>query len=98
MSRGCIFDSDRKIVQNWLKPSPNNAFEVGIRLGSMARAFGARAPLDDIAHRILYDCMRSYIHADSQLVVVKHSGGRSDSLDLEYFCWIQDGIDTVLYE
>jgi hypothetical protein len=61
------------------------------------KGFRVRAPLDDIVHRILYHCMWSYLHDDSQLVFVKYSGGLCDLLDLEYVCWVQGGIDTVLY-
>jgi hypothetical protein len=76
-----------------------DGYGIGVSLGFMARRFGARAPVCDIAHQILTECAK-YLHVDhnAQSVCVSYWDGHKKTLDFEHFYWIDRGIDESLFE
>ncbi|EEU34875.1 uncharacterized protein NECHADRAFT_88376 [Fusarium vanettenii 77-13-4] len=75
----------------------SGSWEVGIYLASFARTFGARAPLDWIAHRLFYDCVHTTI-VDDDVVRVNYLDERPKCVNFDFFCELDDGVDTVLYD
>jgi len=66
MERYCKYSNNKRqlppayllrqdIAKHILDPA-NGGYNIGMSLGSMARCFGARAPVRDIAHHILSEC------------------------------------------
>jgi len=108
MERYCEYSNNRKqlpsayllrqdIAKNILDPS-NGGYDIGMSLGFMARCFGARALVCDIAHKILFECTRTVrINDDAQYVYV-YMNGHETILDFEHFFWIDKGIDEALIE
>ncbi|KIW21902.1 uncharacterized protein PV07_12688 [Cladophialophora immunda] len=72
-------------------------WEIGITLGSFARKFGARAPLDWISHQLFHDCVRTTIVRDD-VVRLEYLDRDTEMVDFQFFCDLDDGIDTTLYE
>jgi hypothetical protein len=70
-------------------------WEIGITLGFFARKFGARAPLNWISHQLFYDCVRAKI-VDDDVVRLNYAYGHSEIVDFQFFCDLDDGIDTSL--
>jgi len=88
----------QKIAEHILGPS-NSGYDVGLSLGFMARHFGARASVCDIAHQILSECIRIlYIDYEAQYVRVSYWKGHETTLDFEHLCWIDKGINEALVE
>lgn len=95
MERYCEYSNNRKqlpsayllrqdIAKNVLDPS-NDGYDIGMSLGFMARCFGARALVCDIAHKILFECTRiARIDDDAQYVYV-YINGHETILDVEHF-------------
>lgn len=75
----------------------SGSWEVGVYLASFARTFGARAPLDWIAHTLFYDCIHTTI-VDDDVVRVNYLDGRPECVNFDFFCELDDGVDTVLYD
>ena len=91
-------DLRHQIARDKLDPS-NDGFGIGISLGHMAKCFGARAPVYDIAHDILADCSWILLlDHDLQTVRVSYWLGHEAHLDFEHFYWIENGIDTSIME
>ena len=68
-------------------------------LGFVARYFGARAPVREIAHRILSECTRiRYVNHRAQNVRVSYWHGHETTLDFEHFYWVERGIDEALFD
>ena len=75
----------------------DSLWELGIALGSFARNFGARAPLNWIAYQLFYDCVwAETVHND--MVRLHCTPEHTEIVDLHSFCELDDGIDTSLYE
>lgn len=70
---------------------------VGIFLALFARNFGARAPLDWVAHQLFDDCVTTEV-LDDYIVLVKYGYGSSTIVDLDFFFELDDGIETGLCE
>jgi hypothetical protein len=80
MERYCDYSNDKRqlppayllrqdIAKHILDPGNNDAYEIGMSLGHMARCFGARAPVCDIAHLLLSECTQfSHVDHDAQTV------------------------------
>ncbi len=73
-------------------------FDIGVSLGFFARAFGARAPLGWIAYQLYYDCVRTHIEWDSQMVDLDYGNGHSERVDFDFFCLLDHGVDTALLD
>jgi hypothetical protein len=71
-------------------------YAIGRCLGQMARSFGARAPVNEIASQILTDCPRC-ISVDYQNQWVKWEEF-ADPIDFDHFYWITRGINDSLFE
>ncbi|KAH7316970.1 hypothetical protein B0I35DRAFT_469389 [Stachybotrys elegans] len=79
-----------------LKPF-NGGWKIGIYVGYFARKFGARAPVDWIAHQLFRDCVQTkVINEDTGRLNFAH--GESNTVDLQFFCDLDEGINTVLVE
>lgn len=79
--------------------SIHDPWEAGIYLGSFARNFGARAPLDWVAHQLFYDCVRTKIlEEDVVRLGDTHQPKRSEFVDFNFFCALDDGIETALID
>ncbi|KAI4262699.1 MAG: hypothetical protein L6R42_002129 [Xanthoria sp. 1 TBL-2021] len=74
-----------------------NPWEIGIDLGGFARTFGARAPVDWIAYQLFHDCVYANI-LDDDVVKLHCAHGDVGIVDFQFFCDLEDGIDTCLYE
>jgi hypothetical protein len=72
-------------------------WEVGVYLACFARNFGARAPLDWISHQLFYDCVWTKI-IDDDVVRLKYADKYSETVDFDFFCELDHGIETVLYD
>ncbi|KAI9742311.1 MAG: hypothetical protein M1818_004211 [Claussenomyces sp. TS43310] len=68
-------------------------WEIGITLGFSARKFGARAPLNWISYQLFYDCVRAKI-VDDDVARLKYAHGDTEIVDFQFFCDLEDGIDT----
>jgi hypothetical protein len=75
----------------------SDPWELGIALGLFAKTFGARAPLDWVSHQLFYDCVWTKI-LDDDVVRLKYAHGYTETVDSRFFCDLDDGIDTSLYE
>jgi hypothetical protein len=73
----------------------NGPWEIGITLGVFAQTFGARAPVDWISHQIFHDCIRAKI-VDDNVVRLNYRHGHTEMVDFQFFCDLDDGIDTNL--
>jgi len=75
----------QKIAEHILDPS-NSGYDIGLSLGFMARHFGARAVVCDIAHRILFECTRIVdIDDKAQYVHVSYGNSNERFVDFEHF-------------
>jgi hypothetical protein len=77
--------------------SLDGPWEIGVRLGCFARNFGARAPLNWISHQLFHDCVRTEI-VDADVVRLHYAHGDSEVVDFKFFCDLEDGIKTALYD
>ena len=83
-------------------------WETGITLGFFARKFGARAPLSWVSYQLFHDCVQAKIvDDDDQVVRLEYAHGDTKpedaheytkTVDFQYFCDLEDGIDTSLYD
>ncbi|KAH8197131.1 hypothetical protein TruAng_008697 [Truncatella angustata] len=73
-----------------------SSWDVGIELASFARLFGARAPLSWIAHQLFYDCVWTEMDPEQQVVRLKFANENIEIVDFEFFCDLDDGVDTAL--
>ncbi|KAL8661500.1 MAG: hypothetical protein Q9168_008379 [Polycauliona sp. 1 TL-2023] len=68
----------------------NNVWETGLNLGCFAQLFGARAPLEWIAHQLFYDCVK---------VVIKEVDiflcDLDDAIDTSLYEWWLSDIDFL---
>ena len=71
-------------------------WDIGLSLGFFARDFGARAPLEWISYQLFYDCVRTKVVRED-MVELYYAHGYTDSVDLEFFCDLEDGMHTSLY-
>ena len=70
-------------------------WEIGVTLGFFARKFGARAPLNWVSHQLFHDCVPAEI-MDDDVVRLKYAHGHTEIVDFQFFCDLNDGIDTSL--
>lgn len=70
-------------------------WDIGVTLGFFAQKFGARAPLDWVSHRLFHDCVRAKI-LDDDIVRLNYAHGDTEIVDFQFFCDLDDGIDTSL--
>jgi hypothetical protein len=89
--RSCIA-RDLQPARPWYGP-----WGIGVRLAGFARKFGARAPLDWIAYRLFYDCVRRKI-VDEDVIRVNYAHGHSETVDFDFFCELDHGIEIGLYD
>ena len=75
----------------------DDPWEIGITLGFFARTFGARAPLRWVANELFHDCVLVKI-LDDDVVRLDFAHGPTKIVDFQYFCHLEDGIDTALCE
>jgi hypothetical protein len=95
----------RRSMVNMILSKPLDGYCVGQELGRMARSFGARAPVEEIAHGILTDCPL-WISVDRKSQYVEWAIGHDSDIDeyhvesigFEHFYWISQGIHEVLYD
>lgn len=95
----------RCLMMNTFLRNPLDGYDVGRGLGHMARSFGARAPVREIALRILTDCPFFIdVDAESQYVkwAIEYDACTNDYdvdfVDFEHFYWISVGIDDALFD
>lgn len=72
-------------------------WEIGIALGIFAQKFGARAPLDWVSHQLFYDCVQAKILNDD-VVRLTYAPWRTQIVDFQFFCDLDEGVNTSLYE
>lgn len=72
-------------------------WDVGVYLGFFGKTFGARAPIDWIAHQLFYDCVQTQL-VEEDVVRLTYAHGHFEIVDLEFFSQLDDGIKTVLYD
>ena len=72
-------------------------WEIGITLGFFAQTFGARAPLDWIAHQLFHDGIRAKTINDD-VVQLDYAHGHTEIVDFQYLVDLDDGINTCLYD
>lgn len=85
----------------WPASLQYDAWEIGISLGSFARTFGARAPLNWISHQLFYDCIHTRIDCEHRVELTYTNGNSkfADSVDFVFFADELDlGIDIVLLD
>jgi len=80
-----------------IKIQESDPWEIGLMLGCFARTFGARAPIDWISWQIFYDCVRAEILADD-VVELCYIHGHVERVDFPFFCNLEDGMKTSLYD
>jgi hypothetical protein len=79
-------------------------WEIGVTLGFFARRFGARAPLDWISHQLFRDCVQAKILNDDVVrlnYAHKHTDytpWHTEIVDFQFFCDLDNGIGTALYD
>lgn len=82
----------------------SDAVDIGMSLGCFAQFFGARAPLDWIAHQLYYDCFRPKIIIDDMVIlkIYNHDDERAEiwncHVDFEFFSRLDIGIETALFD
>jgi hypothetical protein len=77
----------------------HGGYEIGLGLGSLARCFGARAPVCQIAGQLLRDCLNARsTDWDAQEVDVEYWDGVICCLDFRHFRNVDDGINTALLD
>jgi len=93
----CFLQPSTKEVQRYTarELQRHGPWEIGLTLGCVARKFGARAPLNWISHQLFHDCVRAEI-VDDDVVRLKYMHGQSEIVDFQFFCDLDDGIDTSL--
>ena len=74
-----------------------NPWEIGVTLGFFAQSFGARAPMNWVSHQLFYDCVRAKI-VDDDVVRLDYAHGHTEIVDFQFFCDLDDGINTTLYD
>lgn len=84
----------RYIAKKLQQQSP---WEIGLALGCFARTFGARAPLDWISHQLFHDCVHAKI-LNEDVVRLNYAYGYTKIVDFQFFCDLDDGINTALYD
>ena len=70
-------------------------WEIGVTLGSFARKFGARAPLNWVSHQLFRDCVSANIISDDRPRLY-YAHGHTETVDLKFISDLDDGIDTSL--
>jgi hypothetical protein len=80
----------------YLDPT-NDGFFNGIALGNLAHYFGARAPVRQIAHQLVQDCV-GYVDPNAQLVSVSYGNNVVKHIDFAFFRGMDDGIEIALID
>lgn len=91
----------RKVMAEDYIRDVRNGWDIGIALGCFARRFGARAPVDWIAHQLYADLVRApWVDSDGDVHSgsVSYADGTTESLDPEVLPQLSDGIHTALIE
>jgi hypothetical protein len=87
-----------QVARRILNPS-HGGYYIGLDLGILVRAFGARAPGRQIALQILKDCSHVvFMDGETQILSVSYADHQVIHHDFEHFRDIEDGIDTALYD
>ena len=73
----------------------NGGWVIGIYVGSFARTFGARAPLNWIARQLFDDCVRTKL-IDEDSARLKFAHGHCETVDGDFFSDLDYGIETAL--
>ncbi|KAJ5562765.1 hypothetical protein N7461_001526 [Penicillium sp. DV-2018c] len=98
----------RGLMIDMILDLPLDGYSVGRELGRMARCFGARAPVKEIANSLLTDCP-TWISVNEERQNVKWTitEGSNDGeyrivsledIDFEHFYWISQGMNEVLFD
>ncbi|KFX88766.1 hypothetical protein O988_08912 [Pseudogymnoascus sp. VKM F-3808] len=74
----------------------NDAWDIGVSLGAFAKTFGARAPVNWIAHQLFYDCARSNIVYEDEVEFWYKYKKIMMAVDLGFLRDLDDGITTSL--
>ena len=75
----------------------HGSWEIGVTLGSFAQTFGARAPLDWVAHQLFHDCV--WVTAlDDDVFRLNYAHGHTKIVGSHFLRELDDGIKTSLYE
>ncbi|KAH8911991.1 hypothetical protein BR93DRAFT_42202 [Coniochaeta sp. PMI_546] len=69
--------------------------DLGIYLGLFAKTFGARAPLDWIAHQLFHDCVWTRVVREHEMIL-KYAHGPTETVYADFFRQMNAGIETVL--
>ncbi|KAJ5575866.1 hypothetical protein N7535_002792 [Penicillium sp. DV-2018c] len=96
----------RGLMIDMILDLPLDGYSVGRELGRMARCFGARAPVKEIANSLLTDCP-TWISVNEERQNVKWTiteGSDNgeyrivslEDIDFEHFYWISQGMNEVL--
>ena len=98
----------RGLMMDMILDHPLGGYSAGSKLGQMARCFGARAPVKEIANSLLTDCP-SHISANEEMQTVnwtitevcengEHRIVSTSYIDVEQFYWISQGINETLFD
>ena len=89
----------RGILANAVFNSSCGGYDNGMNLGYMARCFGARAPVLDLAHQISSECTSLHeIDYFAQTATVSYGDSPKKTLSFEYLYQLETGIDTAIFE
>lgn len=95
----CLEEFRSLMIKKVLNPA-FNGYTIGKHLGQMARCFGARAPVKEIANQILTDCPQGfYPNYKGQFVRWKErKDDVPETVDFDHFYWITRGINESLFD
>ncbi|KFY42044.1 hypothetical protein V494_02645 [Pseudogymnoascus sp. VKM F-4513 (FW-928)] len=77
---------------------------VGVTIGFFAQTFGARAPLDWIAHQLFYDCVKMNIPGEDVVWLTyaphhtDYASQDTEIVDFQFLCDLDKGIKAALIE
>lgn len=76
--------------------SRSGPWDIGIYLANFARCFRARAPLEWISYCLFNDCIWTEIYDDKEVKL--QYGRHTEIVDFNFFCELEDGIETSLLD
>ncbi|KAH6641131.1 hypothetical protein F5144DRAFT_123770 [Chaetomium tenue] len=106
MDRGLQIDLEDLSTQE-LRVSTARGFEqsssygpvdIGMNLGFFAKPFGARAPLDWIAHQWYSDSVRTWFDYGRDVVELRYAHEHCEAVEVDFFCDLDQRIGTVLMD
>jgi hypothetical protein len=88
----------RKYIGNVLFNGCQNAYELGLGLGFMARTFGARAPSKHIAKKLLHEIVKPSFVDDFGYAIIRYKPAKIVLDDIEDWLAAYEGIDTAIID